>query len=542
MLVNSILLPRLEEALSSTKTILEKTDCQPNHNTVKTPSAECFDIIEKEFLLRRFAVKMLGMLFRSRTGESERRHNFIELLQHVATSTPYDVRDWVRQRERGDSSLASGPISPSQFLREEIASLRFECMRQIELCLGACFTSLPHTHGNVPGILNALCNTAHFYSIECQGDAELTYPVADRLLMTLASMLPIARLSCARNGQGILMSRQHVTRIVPADILSVLSVGELLHDISPLDETLPIVSEENVYNTSDHGDIAPFVYVKQHHAGEKEDNKSQVFESRQSESSKKETWRRHSRRHDTLIMNGKQGTIVDFEPVAATMKLVLCAVSNSLSSRHDGGRNLIFDRTITPSSLARLPSILCTISYSVLSLFLSHGMAFPGMDDMLWLNIDSPSDRCDSEAEDELVSRSQAVSNFAGVLGHLIVSHSDDEENNTQILSRRVCTVLVQLSNSKCQKVVQHACCGLISILSSLRHAFGKRETKCCNCYDTEISAIMVSFLKGIVSKLRIESTSSVLIPLIDGKLFHLLALAVNAFLRILHFFLSEHS
>lgn len=542
MLVNSILLPRLEEALSSTKTILEKTDCQPNHNTAKTPSAECFDIIEKEFLLRRFAVKMLGMLFRSRTGESERRHNFIELLQHVATSTPYDVSDWVRHRERGDSSLASGPISPTRFLREEIASLRFECMRQIELCLGACFTSLPHTHGNVPGILKALCNTAHFYSIECQGDAELTYPVADRLLMTLASILPLARLSCARNGQGILMSRQHVTRIVPADILSVLSVGELLHDISPLDETLPIVSEENVYNTSDHGDIAPFVYVKQHHAGEKEDSKSQVFESRQSESSKKETRRRHSRRHDTLIMNGKQGTIVDFEPVAATMKLVLCAVSNSLSSRHDGGTNLIFDRTITPSSLVRLPSILCTISYSVLSLFLSHGMAFPGMDDMLWLNINSPSDRCDSEAEDELVSRSQAVSDFAGVLGHLIASHNDDEENNTQLLSRRVCTVLVQLSNSKCRNVVQHACCGLISILSSLRHAFGKRETKCCNCYDTEISAIMVSFLKGIISKLRIEPTSLVLIPLIDGKLFYLLAFTVNALLRILHFFRSVHS
>ena len=541
MLVNSILLPRLEEALSSTKTILEKTDCQPNHNTAKTPSAECFDIIEKEFLLRRFAVKMLGMLFRSRTGESERRHNFIELLQHVATSTPYDVSDWVRHRERGDSSLASGPISPTRFLREEIASLRFECMRQIELCLGACFTSLPHTHGNVPGILKALCNTAHFYSIECQGDAELTYPVADRLLMTLASILPLARLSCARNGQGILMSRQHVTRIVPADILSVLSVGELLHDISPLDETLPIVSEENVYNTSDHGDIAPFVYVKQHHAGEKEDSKSHVFESRQSESSKKETRRRHSRRHDTLIMNGKQGTIVDFEPVAATMKLVLCAVSNSLSSRHDGGTNLIFDRTITPSSLVRLPSILCTISYSVLSLFLSHGMAFPGMDDMLWLNINSPSDRCDSEAEDELVSRSQAVSDFAGVLGHLIASHNDDEENNTQLLSRRVCTVLVQLSNSKCRNVVQHACCGLISILSSLRHAFGKSETKCCNCYDTEISAIMVSFLKGIISKLRIP-TSLVLIPLIDGKLFYLLAAFTNALLRILHFFRSVHS
>ena len=100
MLVNSILLPRLEEALSSTKTTLEKTDCQPNHIIVKTPTAECFDIIEKEFLLRRFAVKMLGMLFRSQTSESKRRHNFIELLQRVATSTPYDVRDWVLHREQ----------------------------------------------------------------------------------------------------------------------------------------------------------------------------------------------------------------------------------------------------------------------------------------------------------------------------------------------------------------------------------------------------------------------------------------------------------
>jgi hypothetical protein len=496
------------------------------------PTAECFDIIEKEFLLRRFAVKMLGMLFRSRTGESERRHHFIELLQRVAISTPSDVRDWVRHRIKRDSSLASGTISPS----EEIASLRFECMRQIELCLGACFTSLPHTHGNVPGILKALCETAHFYSIECQGNAELIYPVADRLLMILASMLPIARLSCARNGQGVLMSRQHVTKIVPADILSVLSFDELLHNISPLDETLPIVSEENVYNTSDHGDIAPFVYVKQYHAGEKED--SQTFESRQSERSNKET-RRHSRRRSALIMNGKQGTIVDFEPIAASMKLVLSAVSDGLSSHHDDGRNLIFDMSITPSSLAQLPSIICIISYSVLSLFLSHGMAFPGIDDMLWLNIDSPSDRCDSEAENELVSRSQAVSDFAGVLGHLIVSHNDDEKSRTQLLSRRVCNVLVQLSNSKCRKVVQHACCGLISIVSSLRHAFGKKATN-GNCYDTEISDILVSFVEGIIHKLRKESTSSVLIPLIDGKFFCLACAGSiggeRALLRILRF------
>ena len=295
-----------------------------------------------------------------------------------------------------------------------------------------------------------------------------------------------------------------------------LVVNEWLHDISPrnmaLDETLPIVSEENVFNTSDHGDIAPFVYIKQYHAGEKGD-------SQMPESSGNQTRRRGSLRHSTLIVNGKQGTIVDCEPIAAVIKLVLCSVSKSFSSHHDNGSYRIFDRTITPTSIARLPSILCAMCYSVLSLFLSHGMAFPEMDDLLWLNIDPPSDRCDSDAENELVSRSQAVSDFAGVLGHLIVSRIGDEENSTQLLSRKVCKVLVQLSkSSRCRKVVQHACCGLISILSSLRHAFGERATNGSNCYDTEISTILVSFVNDIISKLRNESTSLVLIPLIDGK------------------------
>ena len=33
----------------------------------------CFDVIEKEFLLRRYAVGTLGMLFRSITGDSSNR-------------------------------------------------------------------------------------------------------------------------------------------------------------------------------------------------------------------------------------------------------------------------------------------------------------------------------------------------------------------------------------------------------------------------------------------------------------------------------------
>lgn len=505
MLVNSIILPRLEETLSMTKPILETTDCQPNQSIRKVSTAECFDIIEKEFVLRRYAVKMLSMLFRSRTGDGESRHHFIELLQSVTTSTPYGIRDWVHQREREDpevKSLAEG------FIAEEL-NLRFEAIRQLEICLGAPFSSLPHTHGNVPDILKALCDTARFYSIDYEEDAEHKMGETHRLLMTLASILPLARLSCARNANAMLMSRQHVTQI-PEDIMSIISVDEWLHNINPmvLNETLPIVSEENDFNL-DHGDIAPFVFVKHHGNGK--------VESQSSQNSSKQARRRQIRRHGSdLSINGKQGTIVDFEPVASVIKHVLGAVACGPSARHSGERTLLFDRTISPSSLTQLPSILCTICYTVISDFLSHGMAFPGMDDLLWLDLDSSPDKINNE--NELISRSQAVTDFAGLLGHTIVSHVGDEENRL-LLGRKLCDVLVHLSMSKCQKVVQNACCGLISILSSLRHSFGEKRAKGNEVYDAAISDCLVSFIEHVCLVLRggDRSYDQVLIPLIDG-------------------------
>ncbi len=125
VLVNSIILPRLEETLSTTKPTLETTICQLTQRSKRISTAEYFDIIEKEFTLRRFSVKLLGLLFRSRTGEGEKRHYFIELLQRVATNHCYGIRDWVSQRESGDveKSPSGGFISPSQFVKNEEINL-----------------------------------------------------------------------------------------------------------------------------------------------------------------------------------------------------------------------------------------------------------------------------------------------------------------------------------------------------------------------------------------------------------------------------------
>ena len=392
-------------------------------------------------------------------------------------------------------------------------------IHQLEACLGATFSSLPHTHGNVPQVLKALCETARFYSTGFIEDAEHRMGKTDNRLMTLAAILPCARLSCARNGHVMLIARHHVTQNIPEDILSIVSVSTWLHSIN-LEGVLPIVSEENDFN-SEHGEIAPFLFVK--NAKEKDPNQS--FPS--------STGGKHSRRRQTrrssshLLMDGKQGTIVDLEPVASTIKHVLqvasaCQSSSpSSSSEYDDEED--YDRTLSLTSIRHIPSILCTISYTVLSLFWSRGMAFPGVDDKTWLDI-TPSTTCEHNDHDdnELISRSQAVSDFAGVLGHIIVSRIGSEENNLQ-LGRRVCKVLVEQSKSQIQKVVQQACCGLISLLSSLRHSFGKRassmERDSRDVFDDAITGYLVEFIEYVCSVLQGESASSdfLLIPLIDG-------------------------
>jgi hypothetical protein len=143
-------------------------------------------------------------------------------------------------------------------------------------------------------------------------------------------------------------------------------------------------------------------------------------------------------------------------------------------------------------------------------------MVFPGTDDLPWLNINNSSPDV-GEGEKVLISRSQAVSDFAGVLGYLIVYQIGDESNNMQ-LSRTVCSVLVHMSKSDSRQVVQHACCGLISILSSLRLSSGGLST-IDEMHDAALSDCAVSFVEYVSCVLRREATSSsqVLIPLIDG-------------------------
>ena len=335
--------------------------------------------------------------------------------------------------------------------------------------------------------------------------------------MTLASILPLARLSSTRNGHVMLLDKNVVTRNIPGDLLSVVSVGEWIHSIQPIIlDDLPIVSEENDFKTVHDAEIGSFLFVKQCNVSGIEDSQTPKRISIDNHAK-----RRQSRRHNRNIM----GTIIDFAPISATIKYVLQNITQS--SFRD------YDKTISPISIKQLPSILCTISYTLLSLFWSHGMSYPGTQDMIWLKIESyklggEGNRLgDTESSD--VARSQAVLDFAGVLGYVIVSRigSEEEENNLH-LSRRVCNILVQLSKSKSQKVMRPACCGLISLLSSLRYSFGERSTTKEKVYDDALSDSLVTFIEHVCSVIKEESITCsdlILIPLVDGKCVSLTAI-----------------
>jgi len=495
-LIKSILLPRLISILApqhhaqiSPDSILLEPTRVPSplanaiccHSVHTVAIAECLDAIEKECILRKFAIRKVGMIFRSRTGEDECRHQLIELLQLTATASPHMIEDWARGRGGDD------PTNLIEGAAREGHHIQVEAIRQLETCLNAPFCELPHTHGSVPTILKALCDTAIAHATE--GNS----------LLTLASILPLARLSCAVNGQGIMMSRRRLTKIVPSDILSAISVDDYWSPTCDLNETLPIVSEEHDFD-ADKDDVAPLIFVRQTQIeGKKE---AQVGNDIGITTSKFST-RRRSRQKDN---GAREGTTVDFEIVAAVIKSVLQTSSSNCQQRNKS----LFDRTISQRSLTELPSVISTICYIALSSFLSHGMAFPSLDDSSWLNIEYSDVGKDNE--ELLVARSQTIADIAGVLGHNFVYHLGDKKNNREI-ARNVCNALVKLAKSKYSRVVTNACCGIILLLSSLRHSRKSAKIK----MDDTSSSDLISFIEYTISVMREDTDTIILIPLIDA-------------------------
>jgi len=141
--VNDILLPCLEEILAlkepRQRSNLECQPLSPASSKVALSHADVLDDLEKDFSLRRYALKILGMLFRSRTGEEGTRSRIIDHLKSVATSTPAVLKDWAADHEdtvtiasarssMTSTTSSSSTILTTDFLKGESVNLRLEGM------------------------------------------------------------------------------------------------------------------------------------------------------------------------------------------------------------------------------------------------------------------------------------------------------------------------------------------------------------------------------------------------------------------------------
>ena len=486
-LINKLLLPQLLEILApefEIKGILSIPKRQiPSYSSEEH---ESFDHLSEyaEFLLLKFATRVIGLLFKSRSGDGENRVHFIRLLRHLALTEPHVLLKW--------------NASAEQFLNEnlelETFQLQLEAIRQLEVCLRAPFLDLPHTHGTVPTILNGLCDIVAYYSLKQEANSMKRHTNS---ILCLAALLPLTRLSCTRNGQGIFLPRELVTSNIPHPILNVLDDDgwiESCDTMIGMNQSLPMVLEEECLSPSNGDDIAPFVYVKQCPSHAKDDSSGLI---------KKEETKKRLRRHSSERCDQ---TIVDVEPVARIIKDTLCAyVNRNIEPQHEEG------------SQVNLSTIIRLVCFKAISSFLSHGISSPNpLDDTKWLQVET-------ESIEESTFRSEAVSLLATMLGKVHLSKRlkiDDQK-----LLNQTCEVLVGLAIEQADNptVTKNACCGLVSLLAStkINETKGGQDMAVRLPERLDFTETLTPLIQYTCQLFEHHSClqASYLIPLINGKL-----------------------
>lgn len=525
-LINTLLLPQLIEILapeyqSADIPTMSTTFVPGYHKELEDiPPFDYFSqCVEDEFSLRKFAVRVIGLLFKSRSGEGEKRHHFVSLLKHVAVSKHHGIECWTESR---DDTRGLG-----ERLELEIFRLRLETIRQLEICLHAPFCELPHTHGTLPAILNAACEIISFYSFRGE---DTSCPQLDKhtdSILCLAAIIPLARLSCARNGQGIFLSRHRVTGVIPEHIMSLMSDDGWIQCCTPvtsLNESLPNVLEEQCFEKGN-DDIAPFVFVRQYQATSKYGGDDESSKTQGGPTNKK------TRRQSSNAAERSDKTTVNIEPVARVIKNTLCASSSSFIP--NSKQNSQATQTV-------LLSIIRRVCFNTIASFLSHGISFPSpIEDMNWIGVESGS-------VDEDISKSEAVSLLAAILGNAQLSKIHTKENYEAIITKTF-DVLVDLTLAQPQHptIIKNACCGLVTMQISIRKFVRKAKNAASSQFGEVImKGSLVRLIKHMCTLLEHQDSwlDFILIPMIDGELPVCDSVWFNVMpeQNVLHFFSDE--
>lgn len=200
----------------------------------------------EENKLKMLAVRLVGKLFRSVTGEGSLRVKLIEMLRNVAL---YETN--VSSSKEGKvTKRMKGPKDYCEPKEHYPTTLRLEAIRQLELCLCAPFAHLPHTHGSVQIIIEALCEViSKFGDLFGENEQKNTsMESTNRLRLVLAALIPLARIRAtygsSRRRKARFLNRQLVTGPI-IDKLEVLLPNRALVRGRPADKPRSLSREDS---------------------------------------------------------------------------------------------------------------------------------------------------------------------------------------------------------------------------------------------------------------------------------------------------------
>ena len=168
------------------------------------------------FPLESFAVGLVGRMIRDAVGGREKAGFLVDILRSVALreihGTTYEV----------GATVASGTADTLHERLRLQGSVRLEAVRELELCLSPPFGEQPKSHQIVPLLLDAF--TAIL--IKCTDLHQNTITSHENAILSIASLIPLARLKLGEMGKLALLARVEVTKHIPGFLLPLLSLNE----------------------------------------------------------------------------------------------------------------------------------------------------------------------------------------------------------------------------------------------------------------------------------------------------------------------------
>lgn len=170
--------------------------------------------------LRRFAVHLLGRLYRSGTGEKFHRLSLLKMMLSAAI----DCTSMEEFRLPAKTAGATGFVDAELLFNGESHNTALQAIQELRKCLILPFGPLPNAHSTLPPVVDALCSVLIVYGGEPvkerdQCDESL---LALKRCLAITAVLPLARLGISHDKRLVLDKHRDFLGLVPTQMIRLL--------------------------------------------------------------------------------------------------------------------------------------------------------------------------------------------------------------------------------------------------------------------------------------------------------------------------------